>query len=789
MQQVTGQNKSKSYQTGSINMGNSVSSPRYNCGIYWALLLCLIIPPDACQAWNIPFFSSDKPTTQQTSPNESIIGAAASVGMAGAADKLNDPTISPISERMFGPMDAPHLRYVPSYFSNQIPDKLKQFLPVISSQFHKARIKIHHLLWYKPPVGIVSIWGFLRVMERMYGIYSPPAPTSGEEALADAEGRLSGIIKSLMPGSASKLSPWGQVGQTAGVDEQSIDDLKANLKHSRLQLRRKKRKKKYRKGRCFDLDQGDQLYNNFGGVETVRVRACQEGLRAALLMVDESEPDTDRPQRKSLFGSSRSQDGDTSLNSEYAQDIETALAGLQLSCPPKGSREYFVEQSVGILSRLQKYLNPANDTSTKTPSIREQNIRLLLAYSSKVIELRILDALLRTLRDRHLVVSSRLRRAQNYWKWHLNISSGRLGRWAQRILFDVQEFLQWGDYDFRDRNQKEYERITAACDRELLWLGNVENVLLSRPKEMEADDLFTVLGDCKGKEHWWSGVLFEGDTSAAEATTNLSHDAKFASMINLLIKGKNRMWLHQSESWTKKARNVIADSLDSTVRSSFTPISSKPTDESSADGSGNMYAESEFLRKWAAYDDAFTGASSWFGLLNMVDFAASHQRAGEQRHFQISGLTNRLKQYDFLGIPSTALMLAAANTLHDKVIGPHSQEIIDFVKSIFQAIWGIIEFRFYTPMKDIVLDLLNRRPRMVDPFALMNEQTSLDNMLKDLGVGDGTREGRASALASASRMYEQEVAGGAIRGIVRGRVAQLMLIQIQQLKADLLQGE
>jgi nuclear-control-of-ATPase protein 2 len=92
-------------------------------------------------------------------------------------------------------------------------------------------------------------------------------------------------------------------------------------------------------------------------------------------------------------------------------------------------------------------------------------------------------------------------------------------------------------------------------------------------------------------------------------------------------------------------------------------------------------------------------------------------------------------------------------------------------------------------MKDIVLDLLNRRPRMVDPFALMNEQTSLDNMLKDLGVGDGTREGRASALASASRMYEQEVAGGAIRGIVRGRVAQLMLIQIQQLKADLLQGE
>ena len=61
-------------------------------------------------------------------------------------------------------------------------------------------------------------------------------------------------------------------------------------------------------------------------------------------------------------------------------------------------------------------------------------------------------------------------------------------------------------------------------------------------------------------------------------------------------------------------------------------------------------------------------------------------------------------------------------------------------------------------------------------------------MLMDLGVGDGTRQTRAAALAAASRMYEQEVAGGAIRGIVRGRVAQLMLIQIQQLKADLLQA-
>ena len=77
---------------------------------------------------------------------------------------------------------------------------------------------------------------------------------------------------------------------------------------------------------------------------------------------------------------------------------------------------------------------------------------------------------------------------------------------------------------------------------------------------------------------------------------------------------------------------------------------------------------------------------------------------------------------------------------------------------------------------------------MVDQFALLNEQTSLDNMLLDLGVGDGMSQTRAAALAAASRMYEQEVAGGAIRGVFRGKISQLLLIQIQQLKTDLLQA-
>ena len=94
--------------------------------------------------------------------------------------------------------------------------------------------------------------------------------------------------------------------------------------------------------------------------------------------------------------------------------------------------------------------------------------------------------------------------------------------------------------------------------------------------------------------------------------------------------------------------------------------------------------------------------------------------------------------------------------------------------------------RFWRPIRDITLDLLNRRPHLLDPYALTIEEASLDHMLRDLGVGDGTPAGRAAAVAAAARMYEDELNRGALRGLVRGRVVRLMLVQVQQLKASLL---
>ena len=792
-------------------MGNATSYQRHY--LYWGAILLLLIPPSSC--WNIPYFgggstSQQPPSTIEPSTNDNVgvldVDVSNTPMPSTALDGINNiPLISTVASPIIGPVDAPHLRYIPSYFSNQIPTKVKELIPKFLSKFHNIRLQIYHLLWYKPPVGIVGAYSLLRVCEKVYGVFSPPPPSSGEEALQDAEGRRlrsmggSNIKSLIIPGSSSgkgSLSPWGSIGQL----------YTANIQSQQIKKRKRKRRSKTRKGRSFDLDGGDRSYSNFGGIETVRVRACQEGLRSALSIpfkVESSTPPLEdstvannNRRGQSLFGvkytrndrSVVTTDDQSETTEDYQKDTEIALTALQLSCPPKGSREYFVEQSADALSALSKYTSPTYyDITTRkrskskdqqsVPSIDEQNIQLLLHYSSKLIELRVLDSLLRTLRDRHLIVSTRLKRTRDYWKWHVNLTGGWLGRLSQSIRQQVMTVfpeLRRGE-GFRDRNQREYELATATWERELEMLGKAEKLLLARPTEIDVSDLLTVTGDNNRRPSLWSSL----SSSRDDPSLNTSKPS-MSQTIRLLLQSKNRIWLKQTEQWTRQAREAIQFSLDETISSSFTPISNQDTDIA--------YSESRFLKRWAAYDESTSDVLSWLNILTLVDYAASPRRAGERRHFQISSITSQIKRYDVLGIPSSALLLFGANSLHDKVIAPHKQEIVDFIKSIFTAVWGIFEFRFYTPMKDIVLDLLNRRPRMVDPFALLNEQTSLDNMLMDLGVGDGTAASRSAALAAASRMYESEVSGGAIRGILRGRVAQLMLIQIQQLKADLLQA-
>lgn len=757
----------------------------------------MVVPPDFASAFQLPFLNRDKPSSNTKNDNNNVIivdhdNAVDSAGSSSAPDSSSMPLLASVAAApMIGPEDAPHLRYVPSYFSTQLPDRIKQLFPKIISTLHSARLKLYTLLWFKPPVGFLGAWCSLRIIQKMHGVYSPPPPTSGEEALEAAEDKLSGMmmIKSILPSalvgtsssninggktSLSKFSPWGSLV--------SLGSNEKNYKIRQVTKQTRKRKRKFRRGRSFDLDKGDRSYDNFGGIETVRVRAYQEGLKAVLEEVSSEDSSSSSSSEgkvpTSLFGN---KSGTESVDDDdnCRDDVQTALDALQLLCPPRGSREFFVQENAQALSKLAKYIDPSpKERKTKAPSVKQQNIDLLLHHSSKLIEMRTLDALLRTLRDRHLIVASRLRRARDYWKWHVNLSGGWFGLFMQDIRQKINSALPWLHIvDLRERT-RDFEKVTASWERELVCLGKVEQLLLERPEEMEVGSLLSVTNEADDdvvETSWLTSLLNRGPNKNSNGQTEHKSKPTLAASTELILQPKSRMWIRETEDWCTKARRTVSDSLDEVMNAK------------NIDDTERVEAR-QFLNDWASYDATTEGASSWLTALSIVEYSGSPRRPGEQGYFQLSTITSRLKRYDFLGIPSSALILLAANIFHDRVVVPHKQEMVDFAKAVFEAIWGVIEFRFYIPLKDILLDLLNRRPRMVDQFALTNEQTSLDNMLRDLGVGDGTKANRAIALAAASRMYEQEVAGGAIRGIVRGKVAQLMLIQIQQLKADLLQA-
>ena len=734
-----------------------------------------------CQSavgWN-PFFTYEKPTASLeidplTPTPADVIPPDEDLLSIGS----NTPLMAQVAAPFFGeygPDDAPHLRYIPTYFSKQLPLRIKNLWPLIREKIETVKTKLLLLLLYKPPVGLVGAWCCMRVLDKTFRLYSPPPPATGEEALANAEGKL----QSFVPNSLSKIS-WGSLGKMYGAS------LRVNAKDYKIQQlqKRKRRRRRYvRRGRSFDLDVGDGKYSSFGGVDAVRVRACLEGLQSALDCKDIPQSNAPHSSPSSLFGNLKRNertDGRDSKDdlSEYEDDVKVAIGALKLSCPPRGSREYFVEQSVDAVSELSKYTSPKRQAEKRACSVQCQNVQLLLHHSATLIELRVLDALLRTLRDRHLIVATRLRRTREYWKWSLRLSGGFFGRLVSSVRQQLTLFLPFLDNEFGDVSQREFELACATSDRELEWLGRVESLLLNRPQDLEVHQLLNIVGDSTGMpQSWWN--------SFAKASAGSPTRPSMATSIKLLLKPNNRMWIKESETWTRNARNVIKDSLDGTISSTFTPVEDlNMTKESCSDLDDADYAESKILKQW--YDGAASDTATWLSILSLVDQAANAKRAGERGYFDWTSAVNAIKRFDILGIPSSALLLIAASRLHDNIIYPNKEEIIRIWKSVLAAAWGIIEFRFYQPIRDIVLDLLNRRPRLVDPFSLLNEQTSLDNMLKDLGVGDGTSTTRVAALASASRMYEREVSRGAIRGLVSGKVAQLMLIQIQQLKADLL---
>jgi len=569
-----------------------------------------------------------------------------------------------------------------------------------------------------------------------------------------------------------------------------------------------KSSRKYRKrtGRSLDLDKNDSNYEKLGGVEAVRAQLCIAAL-CEFIKGDDSEAqttervdhrnnvetpilDNDRRKTSSINNSSDFPDKAT-----FVYFAAAAIEALGKYSVPNTSREYFVEMSVGPMGRLEKlYKSVPTTTHTKSSNnnkggdgkIGEANeINSILWIAAKVAEIRTLDALLRVLRERLLTSAMRLTRKEKLRAMNLRWYESNIGRiWSMGFRQMVRGKTLTDD-------RRNFQLTSAALKREMERLGQVQIMLLTRPEEMSETRLLMASSRTVDE-------ILENDSINETNTTSMDCagqiDGKGASYVLLSAAetpsnsvGRSKkgngfdMWTMEAHSWTRRTRELIRDLLEETF--SVVDQTKRFSELNSSVGD-----DLHILSLWARYD-VNRDKGGWSTVLSLVD-DLSKVRLLRERKYLPSAIDVRywVKRLDFFGIPSSLAIVGASVVLH-KIIKPYRNDIVTVTKLIFGTIWGIIEFRFWAPLRDITLDLLNRRrPKLLDPFSLGSEETSLDNMLRDLGVGDGTKTNRGQALAAALKMYEQQMAEGPITNLLRGRMVHLLLIQIQQVKAGMLEA-
>ena len=114
-------------------------------------------------------------------------------------------------------------------------------------------------------------------------------------------------------------------------------------------------------------------------------------------------------------------------------------------------------------------------------------------------------------------------------------------------------------------------------------------------------------------------------------------------------------------------------------------------------------------------------------------------------------------------------------------VKPRWAEVVKIARTARGVALGVWTRRFYSPVKDIVLDLLNRGPRLSDAGALDDSQASLDTMLREFLQDERKKvANRAAALGEVSRAYEREIKRG-VRGALGGKLMRLILLQVRPL--------
>jgi nuclear-control-of-ATPase protein 2 len=539
-----------------------------------------------------------------------------------------------------------------------------------------------------------------------------------------------------------------------------------------LQKESRRRERLRRKGRALYLDPDDTAYDEFGGVERVRRELCKSTIEG---MIDQHVQGSDYAESASLLRALRD--------------------ALSVSHHPRGAPSRFVQDSIKPISRVELEM-AAGSRMSGVGDISRQRTQQIVSTAAMTAQVRVLDALLRVCRDRLLKTTFRLVKTSEHWDRRVRgkaAITARLPYWAPKWLEESVE---------RDRLQAMYAQ--SAADAELTRLGQVAAILVERPDDVRESALLDAL---KATEQ--TGLASSKSKSPEESKKSFRQKItrwKPPPLSVMILKRKadggrtllsirkldpegNRLegnsassallsdpdqtgWLEEARSWTLEARTILCDVVQTSLKESA----------ATAD-----FDEDEFARstgKWCSGGSDDSAVGQWTTVFRYIDRLPSWQRIFEPKKIRLP--LDWLRRWDAFGIPSSLFAVWLACKIHTVALPYWPRFKKEGIES-FQKGREIFQTRVWVPFKGIVEEIMNKSPSfMATSFNLGDEEISLDHMLRDMGCGDGSPEGRREALQKATEQYEEVLRTGLVKNIIRGRLAQHLLIQVQQLKVGLL---
>jgi len=297
---------------------------------------------------------------------------------------------------------------------------------------------------------------------------------------------------------------------------------------------------------------------------------------------------------------------------------------------------------------------------------------------------------------------------------------------------------------------------------------------------------------------------------------------------------KHERWIQDACQWCHESKNLIKNlaTVPQTKRRHMLECWSSPITTNAVITSTTTTTSTSTATTNNSYPTIALTKRRWYDALSIVDcpprvicddnnsggggggILSTTQNNDNNNNYSILKLRRillRIKRLDALNLSPHILKIYLSYIIHT-IIAPKWPFILVNIRKSWRMLGDIFEFRFYDPVIGIVNDLFdgrvsNKGSSLLDGYDLKNEEFGLDNMLRDLGVLNNNNhksnnnnenssssststttksQKRVEALAAASRLYEKEVAGGAVRNVLRGNLLQLMLVQIQQLKAAML---